>query len=93
MLKSDGQMPYYKNENSASRDEEPLGIIQIGTDGLSVAGGEAEAEAASRAHAFRLYQPGSRGGWSGVGSSSWRAQTNRTLKHGSIRSSGATSCS
>ena len=61
VLKSDGQMPYYKNENSASRDEEPLGIIQIGTDGLSVAGGEAEAEAASRAHAFRLYQPGSRG--------------------------------
>jgi len=58
VLKSDGQMPYYKNENSASRDEDPLGIVQIGADGLSVAGGEAEAAAAGRAHAFRLHQPG-----------------------------------
>lgn len=64
VLKSDGQMPYYKNENSASRGEDPLGVVQIGTDGLSVAGGEAEAAAAGRAHVFRLHQPGSSGGGS-----------------------------
>ena len=35
-----------------------LGVIAIGGQGLNVAGGEAVAASAGRAHAFRLYQPG-----------------------------------
>jgi hypothetical protein len=58
VLKSDGTMPYYKNESSATKDEEPLGVVMIGADGLNVSGGEAESSAAGRSCAFRLHQPG-----------------------------------
>ena len=58
VLQTDGTLPYYKNETAADRGEEPLGVIAIGAQGLNVAGGEAVAASAGRAHAFRLYQPG-----------------------------------